>query len=405
MSKLWRCFCRVAGVSRALRARCVLGLVVGVGVLGQAGCERKTAAGAPEPTTRPAVPVTVAEAQRADVPVELRVIARGEAYRTVTVRPQVAGQLTRLHFEEGQDVREGELLFSLDARTFEATLLQAQGALARDSALARDARSEANRQTELYKQNVAAPREYESAVAQADAAEATVQADQAQVDFARAQVEYCSIRAPISGRTGARLTDVGNVVKANETQLVVINQISPIFVTFAVPEAQLAEIKRHQAERVLRVRAEFPTAAEGPAEIGELTFIDNQVNASTGMITLKGTFGNERRRLWPGQYVTAVLEITTRPQAVVVPTRAVQIGQTGQFVYVVGADDQVELRMVKAGPEYANRMVLEEGVAPGERVITEGHLRVVPGAKVQVRPAGGAPTEPSGAPTSAESHG
>jgi len=400
----WCCVVRhLAGGRRKGRWQVVLGLAVGVGALAPVGCEKPSAASAPGPAAQPAPPVTVAVAQRADVPVELRVIARGEAYRTVTVKPQVAGQVTRLHFAEGQDVREGDLLFRLDARTFEAARLQAEGTLARDVALARDARSEANRQTELYKQNVAAQREYESAVAQADAAEATEQADRAQVAFARAQVAYCSIQAPISGRTGVRLIDTGNVVKANEAELVVINQISPIFVTFAIPEAHLAEVRRYQGEHALRVRAEFPSEPDAPVEMGELTFIDNQVDASTGMITLKGTFANEDRRLWPGQYVMAVLEVTTRAGVVVVPARAVQIGQKGSFVYVVGPNEAVALRPVTAGPEYDGLTVLEQGVEAGERVVTEGHLRVVPGEKVQIR--AGATARPSSAPAGVGSRG
>jgi multidrug efflux system membrane fusion protein len=256
--------------------------------------------------------------------------------------------------------------------------------LAKDTAMANDADREAKYQTDLYTRQVATQREYETALAAAASLAGQVQADQATVANARLQVEYCSIKAPFDARTGSRLVNVGAVLKANETDLVVVNQLSPIYVTFSVPERHLADIQKYRAAGTLRVEAEIPQSA-GPPERGELTFLDNRVDATTGMILLKGTFANAERRLWPGQFVNAALALTTRAGAVVVPEQAVQIGQTGQFIYVVKVDRTVESRPVTTGPALDGRVVIERGVAAGETVVTDGQLRLVPGAKVEIK--------------------
>lgn len=373
---------------RAMRRLGALLLLLTLLVLpgGLGGCPRSDSAEPGASPRRPSVPVTVALAEQRDVPVLVQAIARGEPYRTVTIKPQVSGRISHVHFEEGDHVDEGDLLFTIDARPFEATLRQAEAILAKDEALAEDAAAEANWQTELHSRAVTAQREYETALAQAAALRAAVAADQAAVESARLQLEYCTIRAPISGRTGSRLADPGSVVKANEAELVVLNQISPLYVVFSVPERHLAAIKEYQAAGPLAVVAEMPEGG-GPPENGELTFIDNKVDDTTGMIVLKGTFANEQQRLWPGQYLRAVLTLTMRPEAVVVPSAAVQIGQGGQFVYVMKDDATVEARPVQTGPALADKVVVENGLAAGERVVTDGQLRLTPGAAVQVRAA------------------
>ncbi len=374
------------------------GLVHGFGIGGGimllmlAGCARQ----APEkPAAPPPPPVKVADVQQRDMPVEVSGLGRVEPYLTVTLRPQVAGQIMEVHFKEGDDVQAGQPLFSLDARPFEAELHQAEGTLARDVALAQDAQFEAQRQEGLREQKITAEREYQTAAAQAAATAAAVQADRAAVEQARLQLDYCTIRAPISGRTGSRLADPGNIVKANETALVTINQVMPIYVSFSVPEARREEIKRQRANGRLPIQAYLEP--NEPPESGELTFIDNQVDRATTMILLKGTFANEQRRLWPGQTVkSAVLKLSTRSNAIVVPTHAVQQGQKTDFVYVVKGE-QAEFRPVSVGFAVGDLTVIERGVQAGETVITEGQLRVKPGATVAIRSeAGGATSAPVG---------
>ena len=338
------------------------------------GAQRRGAANAP-------VPVRVASASEEDVPVQLRAIARVEAFQTVTVRPQVAGQLVSVHFIEGQDVRTGDPLFNIDPRPFQAALEQAQANLAKDNAMASDADVEAAWEAELMQQNAAAKREYERAKAAAESLHAAVHADAAAVDQAQLNLDYCAIRSPLDGRTGSRLADVGNVVTGNATALVVINQLNPIYVTFSLPEQFLVTINEHQATSPLPVTAVVDPNAT-VTEHGVLTFIDNTVDRTTGMITLKGTFANEDRRLWPGLFVNAILTLATVPRAVVVPNQAVQTGQSGQYVFVVRADDTVEWRRVVTGPTVDERIVVENGVQAGERVVTDGQLRLVPDAKI-----------------------
>ena len=345
------------------------------------GCTRTEADAGQKARGSAPIPVKVAVATQADVPVQIRAIGRVEAYATVTVRPQVDGQLMAFHFTEGQDVKQGDLLYDIDPRPFQAALEQAQGTLAKDQALAEDADREAEWEAGLLKQNAAAQREYEQARASADSLHAATQADQAAVDRARLNLEYCAIHSPLDGRTGARLADPGNIVTANQTALVVINQLNPIYVTFAVPEQNLVKINDYRALAPLTVTAVIDPN-EGMTEQGVLTFVDNTVDRTTGMITLKGTFPNEDRRLWPGLFVSAVLTLTTRPQAVVVPSQAVQTGQSGQYIFIVKDDRTVESRPVVTGPAMADRIVIESGVGAGETVVTDGQLRLVAGAKV-----------------------
>ena len=283
------------------------------------GCSRDSAnAQDPARGAGVAVPVMAAEVVQKEAPVQLREIGTVEPYATVTIKPQVSGQLTIVHFTEGQDVKAGDLLFTIDPRPFEAELRAANGNLARDEALAKDAESEAARQADLFKKGSATQREYDSTQAIAESRRAQVLADQAAVEKASLDLEYCSIKSPIDGRTGSLLVNAGNIVKENDTTLLTLNQVRPVYVTFSVPEQNLERIKQYRLAGELTVSALIPQD-DGPPEQGVLSFLDNQVDRSTGMIALKGTFGNEGRRLWPGQYVNVLLTLTKQPNAVLVP--------------------------------------------------------------------------------------
>ncbi len=350
-----------------------------------AGCSRPSAGGVP--TTRPAaaVPVLIEKATRNDVPIQLQAIGRVEPFSTVTVRPQVSGQISKVHFIEGMEVKAGDLLFSIDPRPFEAALRRAEAELARDTAMARDAQEEAKRQAELFEKLVATEREHNQAQANADAMQATVRADMAAVEAAKLRLGYCSIVSPITGRTGRRIVDSGNIVQENETALVVINQIAPIHVAFSVPEQHLSDIKaRMTATAKLPVFVSIPALSEPPEE-GALAFLDNQVDADTGTVRLKARFENDRRRLWPGQFVQVALTLGTHEASTVVPVQAVQTGQKGEFVYVVRDDRTVEMREVMTGDAYDGHIIIRKGVEPGETVVTDGQLRLAPGSLIEVK--------------------
>jgi len=362
---------------------CVLGSVILLAGALSTGCEAKGVSGASTgPDADAAMPVTVATATREDVPVQVQAIGWAEAYATVTIRPQVEGQLTEIHFTEGQQIKIGDLLFTIDPRPFVAALRLSEANLLKDQALAQDAEREANRVTDLFTKNMAADRERDQARANSDAVRAQVQADQAAVENAKLRLEYCTIRSPIDGRAGVRLVDVGNIVEANKTALVTLNQISPIFVTFSVAERHLSLIKQQMQAAPLAVETRFADEPSDPI-IGRLAFVDNQVDTLTGMVRLKATFPNEDHRLWPGRFVNVALTISKQQDAVVVPTSAVQTGQHGTFVFVVRGDSTVEMRPVSVGANVHERTVLSEGVQAGEVVVTDGQLRLTPGVKVR----------------------
>ena len=361
--------------------RCVLRIVIlSTGAL-LTGCDAKGVSG-PSAGADAAMPVVVATASREDVPIQVQAIGWAEAYATVTIRPQVEGQLTEIHFTEGQQVKIGDLLFTIDPRPFVAALRLSEANLLKDQALAQDAEREANRVTDLFTKNMAADRERDQARANSDAVQAQVQADQAAVENAKLRLEYCTIRSPIGGRAGARLVDVGNIVEANKTALVTVNQISPIFVTFSVAERHLSLLKQQMQAAPLTVETRFADEPSDPI-IGRLAFVDNQVDMLTGMVRLKAVFPNEDHRLWPGRFVNVALTISKKQDAVVVPTSAVQTGQRGTFVFVVRGDSTVEMRPVSVGANVHERTVLSEGVQAGEVVVTDGQLRLTPGAKVR----------------------
>jgi multidrug efflux system membrane fusion protein len=334
---------------------------------------------------KPPVPVTAATAVQKTVPVQLSAIGNVEAYSTVSVKSQIGGVLTRVHFREGQDVNTGDLLFTIDPRPYEAALRQAEANLAKDNAQLANARKEVQRYAELVKKGYVAQEQYDQISTNAASFEAIVNADMAVVENARLQVKYCYIYSPLSGRTGNLMANEGNLIKANaDTAIVVINQVQPIYVTFSVPEQSLSEIKRYMSEAKLRVEAILSKEDEKP-EQGVLTFIDNAVDLTTGTIKLKGTFANKGKRLWPGQFVNAVLTLTSQPDAIVVPSQAIQSGQEGQYVFVIKDDLTVENRSVTAGRTLNSETVIEKGLQAGEKIVTDGQLRLVPGAKIQVK--------------------
>ncbi len=334
-----------------------------------------------------AVPVTVATAIQRDVPVQVHAIGNAEAYSTVSVKPQIGGELSRVYFKGGQYVKKGAMLFLIDPRPYEAALRQAEANLVRDTVQAENASVDAQRYAELFKKGYVAREQYDQMRTNADALEAVVKADKAAVENARLQLGYCYIRNPIDGLTGSLIVNQGNIVKANpDTAIVVINQIIPIYVDFSVPEEELPDIKRYMAAGKLKVEAVIPNTETKVG--GELTFIDNTVNTATGTIMLKATFPNKDRTLWPGQFVDVVLTLTTQPNAVVVPSQAVQTGQAGSYVFIVKPDLTVELRQVASGRTYDGEVVIEKGIQTGEKVVTDGQLQLLPGTKVEIKKAG-----------------
>jgi membrane fusion protein, multidrug efflux system len=419
---------RTEGLGRCV-GTCLL-LIAGGGLLFLSGCSGKGAP-TPGPNTKGgkrgpgggAVPVTVAVASHRDVPVEVQAIGNVEAYASIGVRAQVGGQLNRVYFREGDFVKKGEPLFTIDPRPYEAALneavanvarseaiqAQAQATLARDSAQARYAAAQATRYGQLFKEGITSKDQAEQFSANADAVTQAVAADQAAIESARAsvvagraavdttklQLAYTNIQSPIDGRTGSLNVKPGNIVAANTMDLITVNQVEPIFVTFAVPEANLSAIKQYLASQKMTVRAR-PQDDSGPEETGTLAFVDNTVDQTTGTIRLKGLFPNTNRRLWPGEFVRVTLRLTTEPNSVVVPNQAIQTGQSGSFVYVVKADRSVESRPVVPGARVDQDMVVRQGLEAGETVVTEGQLRLVPGSRVAVRDDRGGPGGPGG---------
>ena len=329
-----------------------------------------------------AAPVTIGSAVRKSIPVQARAIGTVEAYSTVSVKTMVGGQIMKVGFPEGHDVRRGDLLFEIDSAPYEAALKMAEAARARDIALKDNAEKEVRRYASLVERNLVPRQQYDQFTSSAAALEATVQSDTAAVENARLQLAYCFIRSPIDGRTGSLLVQRGNVVKANDAALVTINQIVPIRVSFSIPEQYLADVRKYKAARTLKVEA-APQDGKADPVPGDLSFIGNAVDPATGTIQLKGTFPNTDRRLWPGQFVNVVLTLAVRSGAVVVPSKAIQTGQRGQYVFVVRPDFTVEARTVTPGESFQGDTVIGKGIAAGEKVVTDGQLRLVTGAKVE----------------------
>jgi multidrug efflux system membrane fusion protein len=355
------------------------------------------------------VPVVTAVSTVRNVPIELSVVGNVEAYSVVSVRAQTGGMLTKVNFKDGDYVKANDLLFSIDRKPLEGQIASAEAALAqgkaqqlqaeanlrRDAANAVYARQQAERYALGVKQGLFPKEQGDQYTSNADAQDQLLEADKAAINSAKAQVDsyqsainnlniqlgYTTVTAAIDGRTGNVTQKAGNILTASTTELAVINQVEPIYVTFAVPEGNFADIKRYSAQAKLPVIARLQDGS-GDTETGELSFIDNNVDTSTGTIKLKGTFPNANRKLWPGQFVNVILRLTTRPNAVVVPNEAVQTGQEGNYIYVVKADRTVEVRPVTVGPRVDQELVIDKGMQAGETVVTQGQLRLQPGSRV-----------------------
>jgi multidrug efflux system membrane fusion protein len=377
---------------------------------------------AAQPTQAPAVPVTVAQAVQESVPLQISAIGTVEAYSKVNITSEANGQLTKVYFTEGQYVKKGDPLFTIDPRTSQAELSgavanqsravgqqrQAEANMAKDMAQAKTAEVTAQRYGTLYKEGIVSKEQYDQARTTADALAAVVKADQAAIaseresvsaagaatEAARVQLGFTQIRAPVSGRTGSLMIHAGNVIKANDSNpLVVINQTKPIYVSFAVPETQLPDIKRYMAQGTLQVAAVIPND-NGAPEQGTLTFVDNAVDTATGTVKLKATFANDQQRLWPGQFVNVALTLATEPNAIVVPSAAVQTGQEGRYVFAVKPDQTVEMRTVEVQRTAGEKSIIARGLSAGETVVTDGQLRLRPGSKIRVADNKAKPSQP-----------
>ena len=331
------------------------------------------------------VPVTVATVVQKSMPIEIRVIGTVEAYSVVSVHAQITGQLTAVNFKEGDDVKMSQLLFALDRRPLEAALMATQANLQRDIAQAANAKVVAQRYADLAARNIATTEQVETSRTAAAALDATVEADKAAVENAKVQLEYATIASPIDGRTGALMVHEGNLVRAADVApLVIINQVAPIYVSFAIPESRLPELKRFLSQGILQVEAKPPND-EGPSAHGHITFVDNSVDQTTGTIRIKATFTNDDHRLWPGSFVNVIVALTKDPTAVVVPTAAVQVGQQGQYTYIVKADKSVEYRAVVVERTAGLETVIKSGLKPSETIVTDGQLRIVAGSHVSIK--------------------
>ncbi len=369
---------------RSIRLRTLLLAATAAGLCWLSACAGTKAATGPPPP----VPVLAATVEQKDVPLQVHAIGAVEAYSTVSVKTQITGELTGVFFKEGDDVTKGQLIFTLDKRPLEADVRRAEGAQARDEAQAQNALSEQKRYESLVKAGVVSTQEYDRVASNAEALQAAVRADKGALENARVQLVYASIYSPINGRTGNLLVHQGNMIKANDVpSLVNINQVEPIYVTFTVPQQYLGEVKEYSRSGSLPVQAVIPGDTHG-AIIGKLSFIDNMVDSSTGTIKLKGVFANGDRRLWPGLFVDAYLTLKTQTNALVIPSQAIQNGQQGTFVYVIKGDDTVEARVVTTSQtQQPGQLIVQKGLAAGERIVTDGQLRLVPGSKVQVKQA------------------
>ena len=329
------------------------------------------------------VPVTVATAQQKNMPVQLRAIGTVMPLQTVAIRALVGGQLTKVWFREGDEVHNGDMLFTIDPRPYQSALAQAEANLARDEAQLKNAQAESARYADLVKKDYVTREQAEQFSSAAEAAGATVAADHAAVENSRLQLSYCQIHAPLDGRTGSLQVHAGNLVKANDTTpLVVINKIHPVYVQFAIPEAQLAALR---ARGMTNVAVGAVPQGSTQSETGALTFVDNAVDATTGTITLKATFPNHDAALWPGQFVNVAVTLADRPNAIVVPAQAVQNGQRGQYVYVVKSDNGVEMRPVTVAQQVDQQVVIDRGVNAGETVVTDGQLKLTPKSKIEIK--------------------
>jgi len=357
------------------------------------GCTKQQAA----PQPRAAIPVVVGTVKIKAMPVEVIAIGHVEPVSTVSIEAQVPGQLLDVHFKEGDFVRKGQLLLTLDPRPYEAALSQAKAALARDKATAVNNRLQAQRYAKLLAEGIVPPSQVESFTSAADASDAVVNADEAAIKTAELNLEYCTIYSPLDGRTGALMLKPGNLVKVADVPIIVINQVNPIYVNFGIPQQFWPEIKKYMAQGTLRVKATVPKDS-GAAEEGSVAFVDNAIDPSTGNIHLRAAFTNLQNRLWPGLYVNIVLTLSEQAGAIVVPAQAVLQGNMGSFVYVVRPDKRVEPRTIVPIRTIQGETVIEKGLQSGETIVTDGQARLEPNARVEIKSStsDAAPADPPG---------
>ena len=363
-------------------------VIAALAALAAAGCSGKQAGGPLR------VPVTVAHAEQRAVPFEIPATGSVEALQTVTVQSQVTGVLLRAAFREGDEVSAGQLLFQIDPRPFQAALEQAQAMLARDQAQAQSAVLDAERYADLVKQDYVTKSDYDAKQAAAQALRAAVRADSAAVANAQLNLDWASIRSPINGRTGRLLMREGNLVRANSDALVVINQTHPILVRFAVPEQYLGDIQRYRSNR-LPVMAS-PGKADTAFSTGVLSFVDNAVDTATGTVLLKGELANKDNALWPGEFVNVRLQLYIQQNALIVPSQAVMTGQQGTYVFVVDQASMAHSQPVSVARTAGPYAVIADGVHAGDAVVTDGQLRIVSGAPVEVKGVSDATNEMAG---------
>lgn len=331
-----------------------------------------------------AIPVSVATVAQQSIPVRIQAIGNVEPYATVALKARVDGQIVEVNFKEGQEVRKGAALFKIDSRPFEATLRQAEANLMRDTAQKEQTRSQERRYQELLQKNFVSKEAYAQFRTNADSAEASALASKAAVENARLQLEYCTIHSPIDGFVGKVMLQMGNMVKANDTNpLVIINQVRPIYVNFAVPEQHLSAIRGYMGKGQLSVEA-LPPNSDKAAMSGTLSFIDNAVDTTTATIKLKAVFPNKDLALWPGQFVGTSLKLYDQKEALVVPSQAVQTGPSGQYVYIVRQDMSAEVRKVEVDRVDGDGAIIARGLKQGEAVVVKGQLRLAPGTKVTI---------------------
>jgi len=366
----------------------VSGVFFALGVIALlTSCSRR----APVSATASAVtPVAVAQVIERDVPAEIRAIGNVQAYSTVMVRSQITGQLMETHFKEGDKVKTGELMFTIDPRPSQAALSQAQADVAQAEAKLEQAQHDWERAQKLGPSEALAQSTYDGYKAAWEAAQAALLANRAAVSNASLNLEFTSIRSPINGRTGTVMIKDGNIIKAEDDPIVTINQMQPVYVTFSVPEQQLSVIRDRMKSGRLGVRVEV-AGLDQPVTGGQLDFVSNAVDQNTGTILLRAAFPNQEETLWPGQFVNAVLTVDVQTNAIVVPSQAVQSGQQGDFVFVVNSDLIAQPHSVVVGSRTGDQTIVRQGLRPGESVVTSGQLRLAPGMRVQIQNTGTGP--------------
>ena len=383
----------------SLRRAAFSGSLLALGLLG-AGCNRGTAQ-AGSPATLPPPLVSVAKAVAADVPRYLDEIGRNVAYESVSITPQVAGRITERHFQDGDNLKKGQLLFVIDPRPYQAQLDAAKASLQQATAALDLAKIQFGRDQELVGTRAISKQDYDTKKNAVDVVQAQIESAKAAIETAQINLDYCYIRSPIDGRAGARLVDVGNVVQVNNSSLLLIQRLDPIYATFTITERDLPEVQKQMSHGMLKAMVRLSGDTDTGARAGKVEFLDNAVQNSTGTVNLRATVSNGDHHFWPGQFVNVKLVLTTEKGAVLVPSQATQISQQGSYVYVIKADNTAELRLVTVGQRQGNDVVIISGLSAGEQVVVAGQLLVHPGGPVHIDTATTAP--PAASPSEGKS--